>query len=192
MLPNGISKVIAIGASTGGVEALEAILTKLPASIPPVVLVLHMPIGFTKLYAARLNGRLPLAVKEAASGDILTNGQILIAPAGQHMTVKAQSGQFKIVNYIGEKIQGVMPAADVLFESLASITGKDAIGIILTGMGADGAKGLLKMRQAGARTIGQDKATSAVYGMPKVAYEMGAVEYQLPLDKIVGRLLMLV
>ena len=180
-------KVIAIGASTGGVDAIEEVFSRLPATIPPVLLVIHMPPGFTKLLAARCNGKYRLSIKEAQTGDRLICGQVLIAPAGQHMTIANDT----IRCYVGEKVQFVIPSVDVLFESVASVYGKNAMGVILTGMGADGARGLLAMRQAGAYTIGQDKATSTIYGMPKIAYEMGAVEFQLPLNKISDKIISL-
>jgi len=192
MLSSGFNKVIAIGASTGGVEALETILSLLPARIPPVVLVIHMPVGFTKLFAARLDGLLRMSVKEAQSGDVLTQGQILIAPAGKHMKVVNRNGRLTVDCFVGPKVQFVIPAADVLFESVAEHVKKNAIGVILTGMGADGARGLLAMREQGAKTIGQDKATSIIYGMPKVAMDMGAVEHQLPLSKIADKIMSLV
>jgi len=182
------SKVVAIGASTGGVEALETLMARFPMNIPPVVLVIHMPVGFTKLFAARLDTLLKYTVKEAQTGDILTRNQILIAPAGKHMKVVNKDGRLVVECFVGPKVQSVIPSADVLFESVAENIRHNAIGVILTGMGADGARGLLKMREKGAVTIGQDRETSAIYGMPKVAFEMGAVQYQLPLGKIADKI----
>ena len=189
MLSSKKRKLIAIGASTGGVEALDKILSRFPAEMPPMVLVLHMQIGFTKLFAARLNKKLAISVKEAQTGDLLLPGQLLVAPAGQHMIVVNRSGKMAVECYTGEKVQFVIPSADVLFNSVAEVFRQDALGIILTGIGADGASGLLKMRENGALTIGQDQATCSIYGMPKVAYEMGAVEFQLPLDRIADKIL---
>ncbi|MCL1844045.1 MAG: CheB methylesterase domain-containing protein [Defluviitaleaceae bacterium] len=184
--------VIAMGASTGGVEALELILAEFPETAPPVVLVIHMPPGFTKLFASRLNATMAVNLKEAETGDCLQQGLVLVAPAGKHMKIVSQNGRFSVECYDGPLVQSVRPSADILFESVAREAGKKAIGVILTGLGADGARGLLKMRQAGARTIGQNKETSAVYGMPKVAMEMGAVEEQVPLEKMAAKILSLV
>jgi len=190
-------KLIAIGASAGGVEALSKIVPHFPANFPPVVMVVHMPQGFTKMLATRLSSLQGTCVKikEAISGDSLLQGQVLIAPAGKHMRLIEQSGgKLSVECFMGEKVQGVMPSADVLFESVANlsrVTRANAIGVILTGLGADGAKGLKMMRDNGARTIGQNKETSAIYGMPKVAMDIGAVEYQLPLNQIVGKILSL-
>lgn len=192
MLSVGTQKVIAIGASTGGVEALEHLFHLLPPTIPPVVLVIHMPIGFTKLFAARLNKMMKITVKEAQQADYLLHGQVLVAPAGKHMQIIRHNDRLAVDCYLGEKVQHVIPSADVLFESVAKTLQKDAIGVILTGMGADGARGLLSMRECGAVTIGQNRETCAIYGMPKVAKEMGAVEYELPLDKIADKILSLV
>jgi len=185
-------KVIAIGASTGGVEAIETLISRLPASVPPVVLVLHMPIGFTKLLATRLNGLYSVAVKEARTGDLLKYGQVLLAEAGKHMITLNKDGALTVECYAGPKVQHVIPSADVLFESVAKVSQKNAIGVILTGMGADGARGLLAMRKAGASTIGQNRETCAIYGMSKVAKEMGAVQYELPLNEISDKILSLI
>ncbi|MCL2350734.1 MAG: CheB methylesterase domain-containing protein [Defluviitaleaceae bacterium] len=185
-------RIIAIAASTGGIEALAQVLPKLPANIPPVALVIHMSTGFTKLYAARFNSfNYPLTMKEAETGDVLKRGQILIAPAGRHMKIVSRAGQMVAECFHGPKVQYVIPAADVLFESVAKELQKDAVGVILTGMGKDGADGLLAMRKAGALTIGQDRETSIIYGMPKVAFEVGAVQYQEPLDKIAAKIMSL-
>ena len=188
----GSNKLIAIGASTGGVEALETLMRRFPADIPPVVLVIHMPPGFTKLFATRLDTFLKPHVKEAVSGDVLTKGQILIAPAGRHMKVVNKGGKLSVECFLGPKVQSVIPAADILFESVAEHFRQRAVGVILTGMGEDGARGLLKMRENGAATIGQDRETCAIYGMPKVAFEMGAVQHQLPLDRIADKIIQLV
>lgn len=177
-------KVILIGASTGGVEALGAIFSDFPVKIPPVVLVLHMPVGFTQILAARLDLKMPFSVKEAKSGDEIKPGQVLIAQAGKHIKIARYGSKLVVETYTGPKVQWAIPSVDVLFESAAEALKEQAVGLILTGMGSDGAMGLLKMREAGAVTIGQDEKTCAIYGMPKVAMDMGAVMHQLPLHEI--------
>lgn len=175
-------RIIAIGASTGGTEATKTLLMELDRDVPGIVITQHMPEGFTSMYADRLNAICKIQVKEAKSGDIVKPGVALIAPGGDHhMSVVKVNGQYQVVVKYGEKVNGHRPSVDVLFDSVAKAAGDKAIGVILTGMGGDGAKGLLNMRKAGARTIGQDESTCVVYGMPKVAFELGAVEYQ---DKI--------
>ncbi|MCL2840665.1 MAG: CheB methylesterase domain-containing protein [Defluviitaleaceae bacterium] len=190
MLNVGNQKVIAIGASTGGVDALEKVLMRLPVSIPPIVIAIHMAVGMTKLFSDRLDDLLRVNVKEAQTGDILTQGQVLIAPAGKHMKVVSRMGKLVVECFSGLKINHVIPSIDVLFESIAPLKGKNAVGVILTGIGADGAKGLLTMRTQGATTIGQDEKTSVVYGMPKVAMEIGAVQHQLPINMIADKILL--
>ncbi|MDR3091571.1 MAG: chemotaxis protein CheB [Clostridiales bacterium] len=177
-------KVVVIASSTGGTDALEKVFAVLPADCPPTLVVQHMPSGFTKLFADRLNNIYPMTIKEAENGDYALRGQILIAPADQHMSAFLKGGKLAVNCFIGERIHAVMPAADVLFESLVPIMKGSAVGVVLTGMGADGARGLYKMHAVGAKTIVQDAATSVVYGMPKVAYEMGAADYQLPIGEI--------
>ena len=184
----GCGKIVAVGASTGGIGALEQLFSQLPLQIPPILLVVHLPAGFTRLYAGRLSASHGYDFKEAETGDEVVRGRVLIAPAGKHMTVKQVGSRLFAECFVGEKVQYVIPSADVLFESVADTAGEEAVGVILTGMGADGARGLKKMRESGARTIGQDRETSAVYGMPKVAYEIGAVELVLPLDKIAEKI----
>lgn len=180
--------VIAIGASTGGTEAIAAVLKEFDTDIPGVVLVQHMPPGFTQMYANRLNEECRVRVKEAKSGDVVRPGQVLVAPGGdQHMQLVKMNGSYQVVLKNAPKVNGHCPSVDVLFDSVAKVAGKKAIGIILTGMGGDGAKGLLEMKKAGARTIGQDESTCIVYGMPKVAYDLGAVEYQEKLPEIAKR-----
>ena len=182
------NKIIAIGASTGGTEAIAAVLNDFGTDLPGVVVVQHMPPGFTEMYANRLNNQCRVRVKEARSGDMVLPGQVLIAPGGNaHMQVVKASGGYQVVNRTGAKVNGHCPSVDVMFHSVAEVAGKNALGIILTGMGGDGAKGLLAMRKAGARTIGQDASTCVVYGMPKVAYDLGAVEYQEKLSDIAKR-----
>lgn len=177
--------VVAIGASTGGTEAIAAVLEQFGSDIPGVVIVQHMPAGFTEMYAKRLNEQCRVQVKEAKSGDAVVPGRVLIAPGGDcHMQLINRNGSYQVVLRKGEKVNGHSPSVDVLFQSVAEAAGQHAIGIILTGMGGDGAKGLLAMRKAGARTIGQDESTCVVYGMPKVAYDLGAVEFREKLPDI--------
>lgn len=176
--------VIAIGASTGGTEAIYNIITVLPRDMPGILIVQHMPPVFTKLYADRLNNSCKLEVKEAEDGDIVKPGRVLVAAGDFHMRLKSGSSGFYVKCSHGDKVSGHCPSVDVLFNSVAEVAKNKAIGIILTGMGSDGAKGLLNMRKQGAYTIGQDEKTSIVYGMPMVALNIGAVEKQLPLEKI--------
>lgn len=181
-------KVVAIGASTGGTEAIAAVIKDFRPDIPGVVVVQHMPPGFTEMYANRLDSKCQVRVKEAKTGDVVQPGQVLIAPGGdEQMHIVNVKGEYQILCKKEPKVNGHCPSVDVLFDSVASVVGKNAIGIILTGMGGDGAKGLLAMRQAGAQTIGQDPSTCVVYGMPRVAYEMGAVMYQEKLPDIAKR-----
>jgi len=177
-------KIIAMGASTGGTEALFSVLKCIPSHAPGIVIVQHIPPVFSKMYAERINGELKLNVKEACSGDMVEQGKVLIAPGDQHITIRKIGDKYRVYVSPGEKVNGHCPSVDVLFDSVAKEAKNNAIGIILTGMGNDGAKGLLAMRRAGARTIGQDEQSAVVYGMPKVAYEIGAVEKQTSLDKI--------
>lgn len=177
-------KVLAIGASTGGTEAIYSVLTRLNSDIPGIVITQHMPPGFTKMFADRLNNQTRLSVKEAATGDIIKPGHVLIAPGDKQMKVVKVGNLYKVECFNGPKVSGHCPSVDVLFESVALACKQEAMGVILTGMGADGAKGLLKMKQSGACTIGQDESSCIVYGMPKVAMELGAVGYQVSLDKI--------
>lgn len=180
--------VVAIGASTGGTEAISTVIKEFGPDIPGVVVVQHMPPGFTEMYANRLNNQCRVRVKEAKTGDQVLPGQVLIAPGGDaHMRLVKVNGVYQVVIKPGPKVNGHCPSVDVLFESVAEVAGNKALGIILTGMGGDGAKGLLSMRKRGARTIGQDESTCVVYGMPKVAYDIGAVEYQDKLPDIARR-----
>lgn len=180
--------VVAIGASTGGTEAIFSVIKEFDYDIPGVVIVQHMPPKFTAMYAERLNEKCRVHVKEAKTGDMVLPGQVLIAPGGDaHMRLMKKDGGYQVVIRQGEKVNGHCPSVDVLFESVAETAGEKAVGIILTGMGGDGAKGLLKMRKAGAKTIGQDESTCVVYGMPKVAYDIGAVEHQEKLTDIAKR-----
>ena len=183
-----LHNIIAFGSSTGGTEALYKIFKALPANIPGMVVVQHIPPVFSRMFAERLNANTALRVKEAQTGDRVEQGQVLIAPGDRHMKVKKSGDGYFVECFAGNKVNGHCPSVDILFESVAKEAGKKAIGVILTGMGYDGAKGLLAMRQAGAKTLGQDENSSVVYGMPKVAYNIGAVEKQLPLERIAENL----
>lgn len=177
--------VLAIGTSTGGPPALQGILSRLPAELPvPVLVVQHMPPGFTASLAARLNTLSPLDIKEAQDGDDATPGRCLIAPSGMHMTVARNPGGFHV--RLSSKPDGLLhrPSVDVLMDSVADVAGSRGFGVILTGMGSDGAKGIKKLHDAGGRTLAQDEQTCVVYGMPKVAVELGGVDRSLPLGRI--------
>ena len=180
-------RIVAIGASTGGTEAIFEVIKQFRRDIPGVVIVQHMPPGFTKMYAERLNNQCEVAVKEAQTGDKVVQGQVLIAPGDRQMRLVKVGNEYQVECRGEEKVSGHCPSVDVLFQSVAKAAGAKAIGVILTGMGADGSKGLLEMRNAGAQTIGQNEATCVVYGMPKVAYDIGAVQYQLALSAISGK-----
>lgn len=189
ILPKKVSdkvELIAIGASTGGTDAIIEVVKKLPATTPPIVIVQHMPEKFTAMYSQRLNSLSVMNVKEAVDGDRLARGQIIVARGSHQMTVEKDSMGYYITSRKGEKVSGHCPSVDVLFSSVARSAGKNAVGVILTGMGRDGAHGLLKMRNAGAYTIGQDEESSVVYGMPAVAFNEGAVITQSPLSGIEG------
>lgn len=180
--------LVAIGASTGGTEAILSVVKEFGTDIPGIVAVQHMPPGFTEMYAKRLNNQCQIQVKEAQTGDRVMPGHMLVAPGGdRHMHLVKMNGGYQVEIKPGPKVNGHCPSVDVLFESVAKNVGPDALGIILTGMGGDGAKGLLQMKKAGAKTIGQDESTSIVYGMPKVAYDLGAVDYQEKLADIPRR-----
>lgn len=178
------SSLIAIGASTGGTEATLSILKGLGADLPGIVIVQHMPPVFTRLYAERLNTLCEMEIKEAKDRDPVLPGTVLIAPGGLQMSVIKRGGGLMVDCREGEKVSGHCPSVDYLFDSVSKLRGINALGIILTGMGGDGAKGLLAMKQNGAATIGQDQKTSVVYGMPSVAHSIGAVDKQLPLSSI--------
>lgn len=178
------NKIIAIGASTGGTEAIYNVLKQLPSNMPGILIVQHIPPMFSKMFAERLNSQTQFTVKEAETGDYVERGKVLIAPGDQHMRIKKIGDRYKVEVFHDEKVNGHCPSVDILFESIAKEVGSNAIGIILTGMGYDGAKGLLAMKRKGARTIGQDEKTSVVYGMPKVAYDIGAIEKQTALGMI--------
>lgn len=182
-------KVICLGASTGGTEALVDVLTALPSDSPGVVIVQHMPAGFTKSFAARLNNLCQIRVKEAADGDRILQGHALLAPGGNHMAVTRAGANYLVRVGPGQPVNRHQPSVDVLFHSAARHVGPNAVAGILTGMGRDGAKGLLAMRQAGARTVAQDEATCVVFGMPREAIALGGAEAILPLNSIAGWLI---
>jgi two-component system chemotaxis response regulator CheB len=182
-------KLIAVGASTGGVEALHTLLGAFPADAPAILVTQHMPASFTAAFAGRLDQRCAMTVSEAKEGERVLPGHVYVAPGGLHLEL-ARSG----ANYICRlneqpAVSGHRPSVDVLFRSVARAAGANSVGIILTGMGKDGAAGLLEMRQAGASTIGQDESSCVVYGMPKAAFECGATEIELPIGKITERVL---
>ncbi|MDF3822486.1 chemotaxis response regulator protein-glutamate methylesterase [Leptospira sp. 96542] len=177
-------QVIAIGTSTGGTQALEEVLVQLPRVSPGIVIVQHMPEKFTAAFAARLNGLCQIEVREAANNDRVVPGRALIAPGGKHMLLRRAGAQYFVEVVDGPLVNRHRPSVDVLFRSVAKCAGANALGVIMTGMGDDGAAGLLEMRNAGARTVAQDEATCVVYGMPKEAVKRGAVEKSIPLQAI--------
>lgn len=182
------NKVIAIGASTGGTEALSEILEKMPATIPPIIIVQHMPQYFTKSFAQRLNDICSIEVKEAEDREILSPGKALIAPGNMHMELRRSGAVYYITLHQGPMIYHQRPSVDILFNSVAKYAGKNAVGVILTGMGKDGASGLLHMKNEGAYTIAQDEKSCVVFGMPKEAIEIGAVSKVVSLNYIVDKI----
>lgn len=183
-VPDG--RLVAIGSSTGGVEALITILSKFPANCPPTVISQHMPPTFTASFAARLNKLAAPEVSEAIDGAKLQTGHVYLAPGNMHLEVVG--GHVRLSD--APKMNGHRPSVDVMFQSVLRSVGSRSVGVILTGLGRDGAEGLLALREAGAETIGQDEASCVVYGMPRVAYELGAVMRQLPLERIADRILL--
>lgn len=181
-LAESTDKVIAIGASTGGTEAIRQVVTQFPAATPGVVIVQHMPSGFTRMFAERLNDLCQMTVQEAKTGDRVLQGRILVAPGDYHMVVRRSGGTYLVECRKGEKVKGHRPSVEVLFNSVANSVGANAIGVMLTGMGQDGADAMVNMRKAGARTLAQDEATSVVFGMPKVAFERGGAERLVPVQ----------
>ncbi|MDE2584074.1 MAG: chemotaxis response regulator protein-glutamate methylesterase [Betaproteobacteria bacterium] len=177
-------KIIAIGTSTGGTQALEAVLTKLPAVCPGIVIVQHMPEKFTAMFAERLNGLCQIEVKEAKHGDRVVPGRALIAPGGKHMLLTRSGAQYTVEVVDGPLVNRHRPSVDVLFRSCAKFAGRNALGIIMTGMGDDGARGLKEMADAGADTVAEDESTCVVFGMPKEAIKLGAARTVLPLPRI--------
>lgn len=178
------SGIIAIGGSTGSTEALKAVLKDLRHDLPPIVAVLHMPAGYTRIYAEQLCTETGHNVVEAKSGLYLSQGMVVIAQGGQHLRLFRDKKGYFVTSEAGVKVSGHCPSVDVLFDSVAYSAKRNAIGVILTGMGCDGAKGMLNMKKMGAYNIGQNAESSIVYGMPKAAYENGSVSKQCPLDKI--------
>lgn len=177
-------RIVAIGASTGGPDALAAVLRRLPSDMPGIVVVQHMPAEYTRRFAESLDETCAMKVKQAESGDRVEAGRVLLAPGNEHLRVRRHASGYDVALDQQERVSGHRPSVDVLFESVARAAGAEAVGVILTGMGRDGARGLLAMRRAGARTLAQDEATSVVFGMPRVAIEMGAAERVAPLDRI--------
>ncbi len=186
------NKVIAIGASTGGTEALKNVLTRMPANSPGIVVVQHMPAHFTTAFAERLNGICQMKVKEAEDNDSVTPGTVLIAPGNYHMIFRRSGARYYVEIKTGPMVHHQRPAVDILFKSTAKYAGANAIGVILTGMGADGAEGLLEMKQAGAGTIAQDEKSCVVFGMPKEAIKLGAADRIVPLDQIAQEIIRMV
>jgi two-component system chemotaxis response regulator CheB len=188
--PNGAAmlktteSIIAVGASTGGTEALKLFLSQMPLDCPPIVVVQHMPEAFTAAFARRLDGECAITVKEARDGDRLLRGHALIAPGARHTLLRRSGASYTVEVKDGPLVSRHKPSVDVLFRSVARYAGRNAIGVIMTGMGDDGARGLKEMRDAGARTLGQDQETSVVYGMPKEAKRMGGVEEEAPLQRL--------
>ena len=180
----GKINLIAIGSSTGGTEALAAIIPKLKPPLPPIVIVQHIPAGFSKLFADRMNSESELTVKEGEHGEMVLPDTVYIAPGGLHMELTKFADKLHLRCFMGPHVHSCRPAVDVLFKSVANLVGASALGIILTGIGHDGAAGLLEMRQKGSPTLGQDEKTSIVYGMPRAAFECGAVERQVPLEQM--------
>jgi two-component system chemotaxis response regulator CheB len=182
-------KILAVGASTGGTVAVEAMVRALPADAPGTVIVQHIPGGFSASFANRLNDVCAMEVREAKDGDRVVPGVILVAPGGWHMVLTKSGAEYLVRIKDGPLVHYQKPAVDILFQSVAKSAGANAIGVILTGMGSDGAKGLFAMREAGALTIAQDEATSLVFGMPKEAIQLGGASEILPLNNIAGRVL---
>jgi two-component system chemotaxis response regulator CheB len=180
--------IIAIGASTGGTEALREVLEALPATTPGIVIVQHMPEKFTNAFARRLDALCQMDVKEAESGDLVEQGRVLIAPGNQHMALRRTGSRYTIEILDGPHVSRHRPSVDVLFRSVAQAAGRNAMGVILTGMGDDGARSLLEMREAGAYTVAQDEDSCIVFGMPKEAIDRGAAMKVLPLNRIAAEI----
>jgi two-component system chemotaxis response regulator CheB len=181
-------RIVCIGASTGGTEALREVLQALPANCPPIVIVQHMPEKFTNAFARRLNGICAMEIKEAEAGDAVIAGRVLIAPGNMHMLLRRTGMRYSVDVVEGPHVSRHRPSVDVLFRSAAQSAGPNAVGVILTGMGDDGARGLLEMQQAGAATMAQDEETSVVFGMPKEAIQRGAAGKILPLGRVAGEI----
>lgn len=179
-----VNKPVVLGASTGGTQAIETVLTHLPADAPGIAVVLHMPEKFTAMYAQRLDGLCAMQVREARDGDRMERGVVLIAPGGRHMQLKKNAGQYYVAVADGPPVNRHKPSVDVLFRSAADCAGRDALAIILTGMGDDGARGMKALHDLGARTVAQDETSCVVYGMPKEAVALGAVDEVMPLGQV--------
>ncbi len=177
-------RIVAVGASTGGVETLQQLLMPLPATSPAIVITQHMPAGFTSSFAKRMDAQCAMTVSEATDGRRIMPGHVYIAPGARHLEVVRTGAHYACRLHDGPPVSGHRPSVDVLFHSVARAAGANAVGIILTGMGRDGADGLLAMRKAGARTLGQSEASCIVYGMPKMAMQAGAVEVELPVEQL--------
>ena len=186
------NKVVAIGASTGGTEALKKVLTKMPPNSPGIVIVQHMPANFTTAFAARLNDLSQINVKEAEDNDSVTPGTALLAPGNFHMILRRSGGRYYVEIKTGPMVHHQRPAVDVLFKSTAKYAGANAIGVILTGMGADGAEGLLEMKNAGAGTIAQDEKSCVVFGMPREAIRLGGVDKVVSIDQVASEIIKMV
>lgn len=182
-------QLLAVASSTGGTEALKVFLSGMPADLPGTLVVQHMPPGFTKSFAENLNKMFPFEVKEAEEGDQVVPGRVLIAPGNYHMEIHRSGAFYHVKLHQGPTLHSVRPAADYMMKSVAKYVGKNAMGVVLTGMGKDGAEGLLEMKNAGAYTVAQNEETCVVYGMPAAAVALGAADKVLPLDKIAGDLL---
>lgn len=179
-----VNKPVVLGSSTGGTQAIEAVLMELPGDCPGIAIVQHMPEKFTAMYAQRLDGNCAMRVREARDGDRLERGVVLIAPGGRHMSLRKAGGQYFVVVADGPPVNRHKPSVDVLFKSAAECAGADALAIILTGMGDDGARGMKLLHDRGARTVAQDEATCVVYGMPKEAVRLGAVDQEVPIGRV--------
>jgi two-component system chemotaxis response regulator CheB len=182
-------QILAVGASTGGTVAIEQMLREFPPNAPGTVVTQHMPEMFTRYFAERLNQVAAVQVKEAADGDSVVPGVVLIAPGDRHLLLRRDGARYFVAVRDGPRVNRHRPSVDVMFRSVAQVAGRNALGVLLTGMGGDGAKGLLEMKEAGARTFAQDEASSVVFGMPKVAIELGAAGQVLPLDRMAGAVL---
>jgi two-component system chemotaxis response regulator CheB len=183
-LSESTDKVVAIGASTGGTEAIREVISRFPIDMAGVVIVQHMPSGFTRMFSDRLNTLCAMEVKEAENGDRVMQGRVLVAPGGFHMKVIRSGGIYKVDIREGEPVHGHCPSVEVMMQSVAGSVGANAIGVMLTGMGDDGADGMKAMRDSGARTLAQDEKTSVVFGMPKEAYARGGAERLVPLPEV--------
>jgi two-component system, chemotaxis family, protein-glutamate methylesterase/glutaminase len=176
--------LVAMGASTGGTEAIREVLTALPEVVPPILIVQHIPAGFSKAFAERMDNLCPFTVKEATDGELVLPSRVYVAPGGTQMKVRGSGGDLRIVVDDSEPVNRHKPSVDVLFDSVAELKISKIVGVLLTGMGADGARGLLKLKQKGATTIAQDAATSVVFGMPKEAVNLGAVDRVLAIERV--------